>query len=100
MLNERPRRFRLDAARGVEGVQTRTVGRDLELRQLQDRFQDVAEDGRWRVITIVGDAGVGKSRLLGELRSLAGRDARVGVVVPRAGVPVRRRTDRTPCSAT
>ncbi len=67
VLNERPRGFRLDAARGVEGVQTRTVGRDLELRQLQDRFLEVAEDGRWRVITIVGDAGVGKSRLLGEL---------------------------------
>ena len=67
VLNERPRGFRLDAARGVEGVQTRTVGRDLELRQLQDRFLEVAEDGRWKVITIVGDAGVGKSRLLGEL---------------------------------
>jgi class 3 adenylate cyclase/tetratricopeptide (TPR) repeat protein len=67
VLKERPRGFRLDAARGVEGVQTRTIGRDLELRQLQDRFCEVVEDSRWRVITIVGDAGVGKSRLLGEL---------------------------------
>ena len=61
VLNERPRGFRLDAARGVEGVETRTVGREPELRQLQDRLGG-REDGRWRVITIVGDAGVGKSR--------------------------------------
>jgi class 3 adenylate cyclase/tetratricopeptide (TPR) repeat protein len=67
VLTERPRGFRLDAARGVEGVETRTIGRALELRQLQEHFAEVVEERRWRVVTIVGDAGVGKSRLLGEL---------------------------------
>ena len=64
--SEQSRGFRLDDARGVEGVDTRTVGREIELRQLQDRFSDVAEDSRWQVVTVVGDAGVGKSRLLSD----------------------------------
>ena len=64
--NERPRGFRLDDARGVEGVDTRTIGREAQLRQLQDRFDDVAEEQRWHVVTVVGDAGVGKSRLLSD----------------------------------
>jgi predicted ATPase/class 3 adenylate cyclase len=67
VLNERPRGFRLDAARGVEGVDTRTVGRERELHQLQDLFHDVIEERTYRVVTIVGDAGVGKTRLMGEL---------------------------------
>ncbi|HEX6888267.1 MAG TPA: adenylate/guanylate cyclase domain-containing protein, partial [Candidatus Nanopelagicales bacterium] len=64
---ERPAGYRLDEARGVEGVETRTIGREASLRQLQDRFWDVADEGRWQVVTVVGDAGVGKSRLLLEL---------------------------------
>ena len=66
ILSERPRGFRLDDARGVEGVDTETVGRDIELRQLQDRFHDVAEERQWQMVTVVGDAGVGKSRLLAD----------------------------------
>lgn len=61
---ERRAGFRLDRSAGVEGIETRTVGRDLQLRFLQDRMWDVTDDGRWRVVTVVGDAGVGKSRLL------------------------------------
>jgi class 3 adenylate cyclase/tetratricopeptide (TPR) repeat protein len=63
---ERPRGLHLDAGRGVEGVETHTVGRDLELRQLQDRFHEVVEERQWQMVTIVGDAGVGKSRLMSE----------------------------------
>ncbi len=66
VVSERPRRFRLDESRGVEGVDTRTVGRDVELRRLQDLYQDVVDDGQWRMVTILGDAGVGKTRLLAE----------------------------------
>ncbi|KQX66577.1 adenylate/guanylate cyclase domain-containing protein [Angustibacter sp. Root456] len=62
--SERPRGFHLDRARGVEGVETRTVGRDVELRQLQELLWDTVEDRRFTVVTVVGDAGVGKSRLL------------------------------------
>ncbi len=64
VVSERPHGFQLDRTRGVEGVETATIGRDGELRALQDRLGDVVEDRRWQVVTIVGDAGVGKSRLL------------------------------------
>lgn len=63
---ERPRGFRLDDARGVEGVDTKTIGRDAHLQLLKDRFFDVAEERQWRVVTVIGDAGVGKSRLLAD----------------------------------
>jgi len=61
----KPRAFRLPT-RGVEGIETRMVGREAELKRLQDALYDVIEDRERRAITIVGDAGVGKSRLLYE----------------------------------
>ncbi len=65
--SERPAGYRLDAARGVEGVTTRTIGREIFLSRLENQFQDVIDERRWRVVTVVGDAGVGKSRVLLEL---------------------------------
>ncbi len=64
VVSERRLGFRLDPAAGVEGVETTTVGREPQLRLLQDRLRDVTEESRWRVVTILGEAGVGKSRLL------------------------------------
>jgi class 3 adenylate cyclase/tetratricopeptide (TPR) repeat protein len=64
VLSERPKAFRLDGTRGVEGIETTTVGRDVELRLLEDRLWDVVEERRWHVVTVIGDAGVGKTRLL------------------------------------
>ncbi|UCC77218.1 MAG: AAA family ATPase, partial [Anaerolineales bacterium] len=52
--------------RGVEGIETRMVGRDAELLILQNAFLDTLEEAETQVVTIVGDAGVGKSRLLDE----------------------------------
>ena len=43
------------------------VGRERELQTLLDRFSD-AEAGRGQVVFVAGDAGIGKSRLLHELR--------------------------------
>jgi class 3 adenylate cyclase/tetratricopeptide (TPR) repeat protein len=54
--------------RGIEGVATRMVGRDVELGELLDAFDDVAASGRLRALTVVGEAGLGKSRLLGEFQ--------------------------------
>ena len=64
--SERGRGFRLDDARGVEGVETATIGREIELRRLQNRFHEVEEERQWQMVTVVGDAGVGKSRLLSD----------------------------------
>jgi class 3 adenylate cyclase/tetratricopeptide (TPR) repeat protein len=52
--------------RGVEGIETRMIGRDVELLALQNTFLDAVEESETRVVTIVGEAGVGKSRLLDE----------------------------------
>ncbi len=61
----RPRSFRM-ATRGVEGVATPMVGREAELLLLQNALRDAVEEGRPRVVTVVGEAGLGKSRLLYE----------------------------------
>jgi predicted ATPase/class 3 adenylate cyclase len=61
----KPRAFRT-STRGVAGIETRMVGRDAELLMLQNMFRDATEDAEVRVVTVVGDAGVGKSRLLYE----------------------------------
>ncbi len=70
VLQAKPRAFRL-GTRGVEGVETRTVGREAELQVLQDAYFDAAEGSETRVAIVSGDAGVGKSRLLYEFLNWA-----------------------------
>src|SRR5690242_15259448 len=67
----RPRAFRV-ATRGIEGVETRMIGRGSELRSLQAAFERVmtARAGLHGVL-VVADAGVGKSRLLYEFDNWA-----------------------------
>jgi serine/threonine protein kinase/tetratricopeptide (TPR) repeat protein len=61
----KPRAFRAKA-RGIEGVETKMIGREIELRILQEALTLTMEDGETQVVTVVGEAGVGKSRLLFE----------------------------------
>ncbi|MGD2148852.1 MAG: ABC transporter substrate-binding protein, partial [Anaerolineae bacterium] len=61
----KPRAFR-KPTRGVEGIETRMIGRDPELSRLQDAFYTAVEGRELQMVTIVGEAGVGKSRLLHE----------------------------------
>ncbi len=51
-----------DKVRGVEGLQAELVGRDREL----DRLESACELAGGRFVTLVGEAGVGKSRLAAE----------------------------------
>lgn len=53
-------------SRGVEGIETRMVGREAELKHLQDAFYTALEDRELQMTTASGEAGVGKSRLLHE----------------------------------
>lgn len=68
VLRPKARSFRT-RRRGVEGVETRMIGRDTELAHLQGVYAAVVEQGRGRVVTIVGEAGLGKSRLLYEFEN-------------------------------
>jgi predicted ATPase/class 3 adenylate cyclase len=68
VLMAKPRAFRI-FNRGVEGVETSLVGRRLEMNTLQEAYNQVIESGESRFVTIVGDAGLGKSRLLEEFES-------------------------------
>jgi class 3 adenylate cyclase/tetratricopeptide (TPR) repeat protein len=60
-----PRGF-VGLSRGIEGLHTRMVGREAELARLQDAVTQAQAAGHSRMITVVGEAGVGKSRLLDE----------------------------------
>jgi class 3 adenylate cyclase/tetratricopeptide (TPR) repeat protein len=53
------------------------VGRRQELQMLRDVFDDAVADRKCRLVTIMGPAGIGKSRLAAELSVSVAEDARV-----------------------
>ena len=53
------------------------IGRELELSQLEQRFEDAAAERRCMVATVVGEPGVGKSHMALELSTRFGARARV-----------------------
>ncbi|RPI85259.1 MAG: hypothetical protein EHM41_11325 [Chloroflexi bacterium] len=61
----RPRSFRT-RRRGVEGIETRMVGRQAELSALQEVYSKVHGQSERYFVTIIGEPGLGKSRLLSE----------------------------------
>jgi len=63
VLRAKPRQFRIPT-RGIEGVPTRMIGREAELELLQAAFHRLLRERRLVALTVVGEAGMGKSRLL------------------------------------
>ena len=55
------------APRGIEGLSSPVVGRDREMEALRRCAADLAR-GRGQIVSITGEAGIGKSRLKNELR--------------------------------
>jgi class 3 adenylate cyclase/tetratricopeptide (TPR) repeat protein len=55
--------------RGLQGLSTPLVGRQVELARLQALVTQARQSRSAQAITLVGDAGLGKSRLLRELVS-------------------------------
>jgi len=64
----KPRSFRI-ATRGVEGLETRTIGREKEFSCLEEAWLTVSLDGEAGFAIITGEAGIGKSRLLYDFRN-------------------------------
>src|SRR4029450_12412693 len=66
---------------GAPGWQRRLdsplVGREDELTILEEAFRDAAEARACRVVTVIGPAGVGKSRLTREFLGRIGDRARI-----------------------
>ncbi|MEZ0239684.1 MAG: adenylate/guanylate cyclase domain-containing protein, partial [Chloroflexota bacterium] len=64
------RAMRVVAQRGgvgrSEALEAPFVGRDEELRQLKDLFHATGREGRPRLVSVMGPAGIGKSRLAWE----------------------------------
>ena len=55
--------------RGLEGLTSPLVGRSTEFRLVIDKLEEVAREERGAFITVVGEAGLGKSRLMAEVRN-------------------------------
>lgn len=68
VLRAKPRAARV-RLRGIESVATRMVGRDAELQRLQQAFQRLVDQRRLVAVTVVAEAGVGKSRLRDEFEA-------------------------------
>ena len=67
------RALRVVAERGGRGraetIEAPFTGRDAELRLLKDLFHATGREGRARLVSITGPAGIGKSRLARELET-------------------------------
>lgn len=61
-------RARPEKSRGIEGLRAELVGRDEELAKLQQALAAV-KAGQGQMVALVGEAGVGKSRLVAELKA-------------------------------
>ena len=69
------RALSLMRTRGVPGLQPAFVGRDHELGLLQQAYERARTTGEPQAATIMGDAGIGKTRLLRELWDWCGKEA-------------------------
>ena len=63
----RPRTFRAPS-RGIEGLETAIVGRSAELAQLMAAFERTVAGGGLQCVSLLAEAGLGKSRLVTELQ--------------------------------
>jgi class 3 adenylate cyclase/tetratricopeptide (TPR) repeat protein len=54
--------------RGIEGLQARMIGREREFLSLIDSANCLIDEHKGQIVNIVGEAGIGKSRLGRELR--------------------------------
>ncbi|MBD3278160.1 MAG: AAA family ATPase, partial [Candidatus Aegiribacteria sp.] len=68
VISSRPKVFQ-QINTGILGIRTNLVGRERELDLLTEILSNVMDDEKTRMVTIKGEAGIGKSRLLHEFRN-------------------------------
>jgi class 3 adenylate cyclase len=69
------RALTLARPRGVGGLPAAFVGREPEIELLRATFQRVTRGGEPHLVTVMGDAGVGKTRLVRELWDVLATEA-------------------------
>ena len=67
VVKAKPRSFRV-ARRGIEGVTTPMIGREAEFEILKAAFEHVVAFRELLAVSVVAEAGIGKSRLLDEFQ--------------------------------
>jgi class 3 adenylate cyclase/predicted ATPase len=72
---------RPEKIRGIEGLRAELIGRDDELTKLKDALSDVLQ-GHGQMVSLIGEAGVGKSRLVAELKEFALAPSSPGSLTP------------------
>jgi len=55
--------------RGVQGLQSPMIGREVELGNLLGALEDLRQSKRGRFVALIGEAGIGKSRLTTEFKA-------------------------------
>ena len=69
------RKAQPERERGIVGLDSPMIGRDQELASLKNVVEDLQQGGG-QIVSLIGDAGLGKSRIISELhRSLSERFA-------------------------
>ncbi len=56
-------------ARGIKGLHAPMVGREAELQQVNRALDDLSQAHHGQMVTLIGEAGIGKSRLTAEFKS-------------------------------
>jgi class 3 adenylate cyclase/tetratricopeptide (TPR) repeat protein len=62
------RKVQPSRARGIAGINSPLVGRDQEFFQIESAVNDLLK-GQGRILTLIGEAGIGKSRLIEDLHT-------------------------------
>ncbi len=100
VLGEREAQSRIEVARAGAGGLTPLVGRDREVGLLRDRWEQV-KDHQGQVAMLVGEAGIGKSRLTFVLREHVERERAAGqerLIVEWRGSPQHQNSSLHPAS--
>ena len=60
--------------RGIQGLHAPMIGREAELHQIACTLDEMLAGGKCHLVTVIGEAGIGKSRLTAEFKTDIDRD--------------------------